>query len=246
MKLKKVLLLTSLIFLVSGCGVNKNNSKTDDPADTDPGIVNPGDGDGGDPGDTTPPDTGPKKIEVPAHTLSDTAPINVNGKGQEISEEEWELFRVYGKANASWYFEGYYNYTYPTNVSNIEKHFTKNGYLQKSGSTITYYERKSGNTFYKYSYSKGEYVREESSLDLPSKYEDTICHEIYVHLHAYKEYEYNSSTGTYTYNLSGNKFEARFHSGYLTYLYAYVSGMEYKIHATFQTTITIPKSYYYE
>lgn len=53
-------------------------------------------------------------------------------------------------------------------------------------------------------------------------------------------------SGTYRYYGSGFTAAARFRGGYLTYLY-YLLGMNmFEIKATFNTTIDISKSYYYE
>ena len=189
--------------------------------------------------------TGPTKVTVPAHTLSDSnPPINVNSKGQTVSESTWNSFR-----NASMSaFNNNYNYTYYSvsgGYRTIEK-FTKNGYYVQSYSGELYYERKSGSTFYEYIAQSDGYLRQETTLDLQYKYTYRIHHEIYLHMFEYSDYEYDSYDGCYWYSTSAFASVVKFQNGYLTYLHYGLSGNIFDIELSFETTIDIPTSYYYQ
>ena len=236
-----LLLLSALI--LTGCGIFKKSSSgeenqpepeqiPDTPIDDDPG-------EGGGP-------SGPVKVVVGAHTLKDNnPPINVNGKGEAISEDKWNEF----KAAPQSYFSNHYNYTYETNSSyqTVEK-FTKNGYYMENPYTVQYYERKSGNTFYYYvKQSDGSFLRTETNaLDLQYKYTYPPYHQIYLNMDEYSNYTFSSGTGIYSYEYVNHKSEFKFQNGYLTYFKYILEGVTlYEIKASFATTINIPESYYY-
>ncbi len=192
-----------------------------------------------------------EKVTVPAHTLKDTnPPFDSDDYGERVDETTWNAFRYASQSK----FKKNYNYTYETNSGGTQtiEEFTKNGYHVETSAGTLYYERKNstGNTFYEYIYSKGEYLRQETSLDLEDKYTYRIQHEIYVHMFDFKEYEYNADLGGYyLYNVSGVfSSQIKFQNGYLsslTYiLYSTMSKFEIKL--SFKTEISIPKSYYYK
>lgn len=189
--------------------------------------------------------SGPTKVVVKAHTLKDNnPPIDVSAKGQTVSEETWESFRNAPDSK----FNGNYNYTYQSYSGGVEtiEAFTKNGYYIKSSAGKLYYERKSGSTFYNYISTKEGYLRQETTLDLPSKYIYRIQQEIYVHMFDFSNYEYDDYDGSYAYITTGFGSTVMFQGGYLTYLYYSVGMSFFKIEATFETTIDIPESYYYK
>ena len=187
----------------------------------------------------------PKKVTIAAHTLKDNnPPININSMGQIIDEDTWNSFR-YGGTSV---FNGNYNYTYHAYSGGYETYeaFTKNGYYMRTFSGKSYYEREGGSKFYTYMSTKEGYLRQETTFDLQSKYTSRIVNEIYVHMFDFSEYFYDDYDGTYRYYGSGFSAAAKFQDGYLTYLY-YILGMNFfEIDATFDTTIDIPESYYYE
>lgn len=193
----------------------------------------------------------PEKVTVPAHTLKDSnPPFDSDDDGEMVSESTWNAFRYASQSE----FKKNYNYTYEaySGGTHTLEEFTKNGYHVETSAGTLYYERKNstGNTFYEYIYSKGEYLRQETSLDLESKYTDRIQHEIYVHMFDFKEYEYNAGLGGYyLYNVSGVfSSQIKFQNGYLSSLtYMLFSTMStFEIKLSFKTEISIPKSYYYK
>lgn len=189
--------------------------------------------------------SGPTKVTVPAHTLSDSnPPINVNSKGQQVNEQTWESFRNASDSK----FANNYNFTYKAySGGNLTlEAFTKNGYYIQSSGGRLYYERKSGSKFYEYISTNDGYLREETTLDLQSKYVYVIQHEIYVHMFDFENYEYDSDDGCYRYIDYGFGCGVKFQGGYLTYLYYAMGANYFEINLSFETTIDIPKSYYYE
>ena len=233
-----LLSLFSLLVMV-GCNSNTNPSPNSDltPLPSDPGDNDP----------TPPIDDTPVKVTIPEHTLTDDdeAPITVGGDGEVVSKETWDSFR---SASTS-FFNGYYNYTYTAYSGGVytQEYFTQNGYCTKSAGTTMIYERKSGNTFYTY-FSANNYQRGQTTLDLQSKYTYRIQHEIYVHMFDYENYEFNSYDGTYNYISSNFNTTVKFQDGYLTYLYYFLHSpmTRFEIKEAFNTSISVPESFYYE
>ena len=239
--MKKPFVLIPLFSLLVMVGCNSNT--TSNPS----GDVIPTPGDPGDNDPPTPIDDTPVKVTVDAHTISDDdeAPITVGGDGEAVSKETWESFR---SASTS-FFNSHYNYTYTSYSGGVymEEYFTQNGYCVESAGTTMIYERKSGNTFYTY-FSTNNYQRGETTLDLQSKYTYRIQHEIYVHMFDYENYEFDSSNGTYNYIASNFNTTVKFQNGYLTYLYYLLHSpiARFEIKEAFNTTIAVPKSFYYK
>ena len=238
-----ILLLTMMgcIPLISGCATNKTNTPTQEPTTTT--DDNPSTGGDDDP--ETPPDTSPKKITVAAHTLSDTnPPINIDSPGQEVDESTWNSFKN-GTASK---FSNNYNFTYSaySGGNQTTERYTKNGYFMRSVGGTLYYERKSGSTFYQYIDVSDGWLRQETTLDIQQKYTSRILDEINVHMFAFNKYEFDTLwDGGYVYNTDGFTSVVMFQGGYLTYL-SYTLGMNvFEIKLSFETTIDIPKSYYY-
>ena len=193
----------------------------------------------------------PEKVIVAKHTLKDTnPPFDSDNDGERVSESTWNAFRSASQSE----FKKNYNYTYEAYSGGTYtlEYFTKNGYYVSTSAGTLYYERKNstGNTFYEYTSTKDGYLRQETSLDLESKYTYRIHHEIYVHMFDYKDYEYMEELGgVYTYNESGVfSSQIKFQNGYLsslTYL-LYSTMSKFEIKLAFKTEIEIPKSYYYK
>lgn len=187
------------------------------------------------------------KVTIPSHTLSDTnPPIDINSKGQRVSESTWNSFKNGGQAK----FNNNYNYTYWYYVGgqSYTQHFTKNGYEISNPTGYYYYERKSGNTFYYYP-SIYNYERSEILLDLTYKYTYALAHEVELHMLEFSKYTYDEDEGYYHYRDENNAFTSTviFKGGYLTYLYYVIpSTAYYEIKLSFETTIEIPQSFYYE
>ena len=193
----------------------------------------------------------PEKVIVAKHTLKDTnPPFDSDDDGERVSESTWNAFRSASQSE----FKKNYNYTYEAYSGGTYtlEYFTKNGYYASTSAGTLYYERKNstGNTFYEYISTNDGYLRQETSLDLESKYTYRIQHEIYVHMFDYNEYEYMEGLGgVYTYNESGVfSSQIKFQNGYLsslTYL-LYSTMSKFEIKLAFKTEIEIPKSYYYK
>lgn len=189
--------------------------------------------------------SGPTKVIVPAHTLSDSnPPINVNSKGQAVSKSTWESFRNAPDSK----FSNNYNYTYQSMSGGMmqREQFTKNGYCIISTTGSLYYERKSGSTFYTYIASTKGYLRSETVFDLQSKYIYRIKEEIKVHMFDFENYEFDEDLGMYFYQTTAFGNSIKFQNGYLTYLSYGMTGASFVIDASFETTIDIPQSYYYQ
>lgn len=241
MKIKKLLFILATAFLLTSCNVSHSTVNPDSGSSSGSSSTSGGSTSGG--GESTP--IKPKKITVAAHTLKDSnPPINVNALGQKVNETTWESFRNASSSK----FNGNYNYTYNAYAGGFQtiEAFTKNGYYMQSIGGKLYYERKNGSTFYAYSSTNEGYLRSETTLDIQSKYTYRIQQEIYVHMFDFSNYEYDSFDGCYRYYAQGFTAAAKFQGGYLTYLY-YIMGMNFfEIKASFETTIDIPASYYYE
>ena len=206
---------------------------------TDPGGGSTPGGGGGTGGD-------PVKVTVPAHSLSDSnPPITIGSKGQTVTETTWNSFKNGGQSK----FNGNYNFTYWYYVGGSEytQAFTKDGYYYLASYNKYYYERKSGNTFYYYA-PQTNYQRQETTLNLTDKYTQVIYDEVRLHMFEFSNYEFDSKTGEYTYYGNGYTSTVMFQNGYLTYLYYTIpSAMAfYEIKLSFETTITIPESFYYQ
>lgn len=192
----------------------------------------------------------PEKVKVAKHTLKDTnPPLDSDDDGEMVTESTWNAFRYASQSE----FKKNYNYTYEAYSGGTYtlECFTKNGYYVSTSVGKLYYERKNstGNTFYEYISTKDGYLRQETSLDLESKYTDRIQHEIYVHMFEYKEYEYLVELGgCYRYYTSAFSTYLKFQKGYLTSLtYILNSTMsKFEIKLAFKTEIEIPESYYYK
>ena len=191
--------------------------------------------------------SGPTKVKVAAHTLKDSnPPIDIDSKGQIVSEATWNSFRNASDSK----FDNNYNFTYTAYAGGnlTTQCFTKNGYYVNSIGGRLYYERKSGSTFYHYVSTSEGYLRQEETLDIKSKYIGVIQHEIYVHMFDFSNYEYNDYDGCYRYNTAAFSTAVKFQGGYLTYIfYLLFEGMNrFQIDLSYQTTIDIPESYYYQ
>ena len=248
MKHRQFLLVLTSILYVSGCRAPQSTSSeplsdtsVDTTSETSSEVTSSSSSQS-----TTSSTSTPQKVTVAAHTLKDSnPPIDVTKKGERVTESTWESFRNAPDSK----FKGNYNYTYFSYVSGYQtvEAFTKNGYMLQSNYTKQYYERKSGNTFYSYTDTNEGYLRSETTLDIESKYIYRIQHEIYVHMFDFSNYEYNDDfDGCYIYNTTSFGTYVVFKGGYLTEL-SYTLGTNiYQIKLSFETTIDIPKSYYYE
>lgn len=192
----------------------------------------------------------PEKVKVAKHTLKDTnPPLDSDDDGEMVTESTWNAFKAASQSE----FKKNYNYTYEafSGGTYTLEYFTKNGYYVSTSAGTLYYERKNstGNTFYEYISTKDGYLRQETGLDLESKYTYRIQHEIYVHMFEYKEYEYLADLGgCYRYSTSAFSTYLKFQKGYLTSLtYILNSPMsKFEIRLAFKTEIEIPESYYYK
>lgn len=245
MKIKNLLILLAATFVVAGC--NSNNA-TGDNGSSKPSSgesSKPSEGGSGNKEDQKENNT-PSKVTVNAHTLKDSnPPINVNSKGEKVSESVWESFRT----GDSSIFNNNYNYTYTATTlgsRTIEK-FTKNGYYMESSSGKLYYEKISSNNFYQYISTNEGWLRQKTSLDLKSKYTSRLVNEVYTHMFDQENYEYDFlDDGAYWYLSTAFGASVKFQNGYLTELHYSVGTATFEINASFETTIEIPKSYYYK
>lgn len=252
MKLRNILILLPVTFLSFGCSFFKRstssstassltsqagNSSSQSSNNSQPGVSSQNSA-----------TSTSSKVTVAAHTLSDgNPPINLDSKAEKVTEATWNSFKN-GSASK---FNGNYNYTYRAIYNmgeTLYQQFTKDGYYMRSPSGKLYYERKSGSTFYQYIDVSDGWLREETTLDLQNIYTSRIVDEIYVHMFDFSDYEYDEDIG-YTYYGPNNAFSSRirFQQGYLTYLFYSLDGgkTSFIINSTFETTIDIPKSYYY-
>lgn len=240
-KLTALLLLS--ILTLAGCGDNTPSTL----GGNEPGGGTEPGGGGDEPGGDPNPPSGPTKVTVPKHTLSDgTPPIDLNSVGEHVNETTWNSFKN-GSASK---FNNHYNYTYRYFVSGQTTYevFTKNGY-ELSNSTGTYYYERISNKQYYYNRTKDGYERISSPTDFISHRSDVLAHEVKVHMFEYKNYEYDVDTGYFTYYISGSfSTMVMFQGGYLTYLRYTLSSplTTYEIFTSFESTIDIPASYYYE
>lgn len=243
-KLKPVLFVLSVAFLVSGCTAKPSGGEatTETPAPatsaTNSSTTRP-----------TSTTSSSGKVVVPAHTLSDSnPPVNPSSSGQQVSESTFNSF----KNGAQSKFNNNYNYTYTAylNGTTMYEFVTKNGYYTYTGSmTPVYYERKSGNSFYSYTSTSEGYLRSTAiGFDHQDTYTRRWTEEIKVHMTDFSNYEYNADMEMYVSNYAGATWLVKFQGGYMTYLfYMLQSGgiYRYEIKSAYETTIDIPKSYYY-
>lgn len=256
MKKLKTILLSSLIIslpLVSGCNLlssvlnQYNNASTDtnsgNSSSTGDNTNTGGNGNNNGGGNNN---NEPTKVTIAAHTLKDkNPPIDVNSIGEVVSEETWDSFK-YGSADT---FKNNYNYTYSAYSGGYQtiEAFTKNGYYMMSSVGRLYYERKSGSTFYQYISTSEGYLRQETTLDIQSKYVYRLQQEIYVHMFEFEDYEYDEDyDGMYRYFGPGFTSNVKFQNGYLTYLFYILGSNIFEIKLSFETTIDIPEYYYYK
>ena len=253
MKVKSVFLLTAVMFLATGCALFKrpssssslSSSATSSSEKTSSSSASSGKTSSQTVSSTSASES--NKVKVAAHTIKDSnPPININSQGQVVTKDVWNSFK---NGNYS-FFNGHYNYTYRSYAGGYEtiEAFTKNGYYMRSNAGKLYYERKSGDTFYQYIEQKDGWLRDETTLDIQSKYTYRLVNEIYVHMFDFDDYEYDSDVydGSYIYRTTAFGSTIKFQGGYLTYLY-YGLGMSFfEIKLAFETEIEIPESYYYK
>lgn len=253
MKIKKLLLLTSVAFIASGCNLNANNAnnQVEPGASSESGSSHSGSSSSSSSSSSS--GGGSTKINVAAHTLTDgAAPIDLDSNCQRISESTWNAF----KNGTSSMINDHYNYTYRATVNRSEilyEQYTKNGYYFRSTSGQMYYEKKSGSSssYYQYRSVSDGWIREDAAIAVQNKFSDRLKSECDLHMGidiAYNEFEFNEYMG-FTYTGPGNSpvINVRFQGGYLTFLsYSLDNGdIYYTINTVFETEISIPKSYYY-
>ena len=243
--MKKSLALVVLlsVLTLSACVNQKGNTSSSSSSSSSSGGKSSSSSHGG-----SSSSSGQTKITVKAHSLSDsnlTPPVDINSAGQEVDEDTWNTYK-YG---ASSVFNYLYNFTYTAYSGGFYQvqRFTKNGYSIESTTGNLYYERKSGNTFYKYSSTSEGYLRQETTFDLQAKYTDVLRQEVYAHMYNYSDYDFTSGQFIYYDSVSYSfSYGATFQGGYLTQMNASVSGNFWTISNSFETTISIPASYYYK
>ena len=237
--LKLLLTFVGCISLISGCN---QSSETTTPSTTDTDTTTTTTT------DTNPPTTpGKKKVTVPKHTLSDSnSPVNVNSVGQTMTESKWNSFL---NASASKFY-GNYNFTYSSYSGGVLQttKFTKNGYYFLSAYGKIYYE-KIDNKVYTYVSTTEGWLRQETTFDFQKEASSIFINEIKVHMFEFSNYEFEDIDGVYYYTVQGSFTSmAKFQGGYLTYLHYLLQSpiSRFEITDSFQTTIEIPESYYYE
>ena len=253
-RLSMVLLLSFLS--LAACNTSKQpNSPTDDnvPSETssdDKSLEGSKSDSSKADNSVTPPPSGPTKVVVNSHTLNDgNPPININSIGQNVNKTIWNSFKG---ASAS-KFNNNYNYTYRYLAGGQVTYetFTKDGYELSNSTGTYYYERINGNLYY-YSSGSDGYERISSSYNFINRRSEVLAHEVSVHMFEYENYEYFSESdggsGEFIYSTSAFSTVVKFQGGYLTYLrYTLNSPITtYEVYLSFESTITIPKSYYYQ
>ncbi|MBR0440053.1 MAG: hypothetical protein IJK27_04815 [Bacilli bacterium] len=239
MNIKRLLLLISSVSLLMACNTNTGTSETKNSETKQSDTSALGDNSNTSQGGTS--ESG--KVIVPAHQLKDNnPPINVNAKGEQVSESTWNSFKNGTKSK----FNSHYNLTYTTysgGVIQVEK-FTKNGYHINTSGGELYYE-KSGSTTYCYiRQSNYSYLRTEQYKDFTDRYTEIFTSEIKVHMFEKTNYEFDSSDGRYYYYAQNFGSVVEFKNGYLTRLEYGTSGASFTINSNFDTVIDIPQSYY--
>ena len=253
MKIKSLLLICASALLVMGCNTTKNNNNNQgqqqgggDQGGGDQGGG--GQGGGGDQGGGGSQE--PVKVVVPAHTLSDSnPPFDIYDSGEQVSESVWNSFKNGGASKFNNHFNFKYTAFHSAN-SYQQQFFTKNGYALKSlqGNTYSsmYYERKSGNTFYQYLDVPDGWLRQETTYNLTQTFTNRFADEVRLHMFEFSNYTWNEDFEAYQYNGGTFTSTVEFKRGYLSSLIYRVGSEYFNIDAMFDTTIEIPKSYYYQ
>lgn len=248
MKLRNALLILTSATFVCGCTPNQSSSNnSNSSSNTSSGTSGTSQTDTGSSGTTS----GSTKVTVAAHTLSDSnPPIDIFTPGQHVDKNTWNSFKN-GSASK---FANHYNFTYTAfySASNYQMRFyTKDGYAFKTLTNDVYsrqfYERKSGNTYYQYVDVDDGVLRQVSTdSTIASKYTELYLSEIYVHMFEYEEYTYREDNEDFFYDGGTFTSVVQFQGGYLSYLFYQTSGITFTLNNSFNTTIEIPKSYYYQ
>lgn len=239
MNIKRLLLVLSGAILLVSCNTNTGTSETKNSgtkqSDTSASTESSTTSQGG--------TSESGKVIVPAHQLKDNnPPINVNAKGEQVSEITWNSFKNGTKSK----FNNHYNLTYTSYSGGVtqREEFTKNGYHINTSGGELYYE-KSGSTTYCYiRQSNYSYLRTEQYKDFTDRYTEIFTHEISIHMFSFSNYEYDSESGRYYYYAQNFGSVVEFKSGYLTHLEYGMAGASFSVDAVFQTVIDIPESYY--
>ena len=150
-------------------------------------------------------------------------------------------------------FNNHFNYSYTAfhAANNYQQHFfTKNGYgyeaLQGGTFSNFYYERKSGSTFYQYTNVSDGWLREETTYNLQNTYTSRFADEVRLHMFEFSNYTWNEDFEVYQYNGGTFTSTVQFKKGYLASLVYVLGTQTFRIDSMFDTTIEIPKSYYYQ
>ena len=235
MKKRLPILLITVVPLLFGCGSNSKSSSS---------------GGGNNNGGNDPGNNDPVKVVVNAHTLSDSnPPITIDGDGNRVSSQVWSSYQSRNSSTLSQIYNFTYSYKILSGGTTMgTQKFTKNGYYASSSSGGLYYE-KIGSIYYEYvSVSDGR-LRQRATVDVSNKYVEVLSNDINVHMFDMNYYEYNPDMfdGSYIYYGSGFTSVVKFQGDYLTKLSYNIPGTcYYDIEAVFDTTIEIPKSYYYK
>lgn len=244
MKTQNILLLLLSAIFVCGCTTNQVSNK--DTTSEEKSSQSSSSSSHSSSGSTS---TGPTKINVPAHTLSDSnPPVTIYDDGEQVTESTWNSFK---NGNAS-KFSNHYNFLYTAFISGTnyqQEWYTKNGYgynsLQGSTFSTMYYEKKSGSTFYQYVKVSDGYLRQETSFNLTNKFTSRILDEINVHMFEFSNYTWDADFQVYKYDGGTFSSVVQFKKGYLYSLRYTLGSIQYSITNMFDTTVDIPKSYYY-
>lgn len=239
MRIKSILLLVSSVSLLVACNTNggSNESKGSEvkQSETSATSGNSNTSQGG--------TSQSGKVIVPAHQLKDNnPPINVNAKGEQVSESTWNSFKNGAKSK----FNNHYNLTYTTYSGGVtqREEFTKNGYHINTSGGELYYEKSGSITYCYIRQSDYSYIRTEQYKDFKDRYTEIFTHEISIHMFSFSNYEYDSSDGRYYYYAQNYGSVVEFKNGYLTRLEYGTTGASFTINSNFDTVIDIPQSYY--
>ena len=261
MKIKNILLLVSVAFLTSGCGLIRgvsssvnSSSKMDTSSETSSSQSNSSSNPSSDSSSSSSSsEEESNSVPVAPHTLSDSNPPVVAGPGQEISSSKWESFMNASQSA----FASHYNYTYTYRYSNaptsiyVQK-FTQNGYMiQNPNQNPIYYENAKG-FCYSYINLGSGYVRSQSSEDIQSRRTYALHHEVQIHMKDMSNYDFIEDDdpndefhyGYYNYVGVGFGYQIKFQGNYITWMHAYIDGNDFEISAVFETIINIPASHF--